>query len=150
MISTPDTTILDADQLRRILPQDYPFLMIDRVVHFEKNKSLTAVKNITGTEWFFRDGKDTDTQTMPPMLLIEAAAQAGLVLCKMSVPFNNAIILLSKFSVEFNAPLTSGQYFLNAIAGKFMSDKGFFDVEITDNRQFNSRASFFYSLRPNV
>lgn len=45
---------LDSNQIARILPQSYPFLMIDRVVDFKKGESLTAIKNITGNEWFFQ------------------------------------------------------------------------------------------------
>jgi hypothetical protein len=44
---------LDSNQIAQILPQSYPFLMIDRVVDFRKGESLTAVKNITGNEWMF-------------------------------------------------------------------------------------------------
>ena len=151
MTAASETTVLNADQLREILPQAYPFIMLDRVIHFEKDKSLTAVKNVTATEWFFRRQKDSDVQTIPPMFLVEAAAQAGLVLLKHgSNAMNGLSVFLSKFSVSFEQPVTSGVYFFKAVIGKSMTDKGYFDVEITNNRQFHSQVNFFYFLKPNV
>lgn len=151
MTAASETTVLNADQLREILPQAWPFIMLDRVIHFEKDKSLTAVKNVTATEWFFRGQKESDVQVIPPMLLVEAAAQAGLVLLKCSSnTLNGLAFFLSKFSVSFETPVTAGVYFFKAVIGKAMTDKGYFDVEITDNRQFHSQVNFFYFLKPNV
>ena len=151
MTAASETTVLNADQLRDILPQAWPFIMLDRVIHFEKGKSLTAVKNVTATEWFFRGQEDSDVQTIPPMLLVEAAAQAGLVLLKCSSnALNGLTFFLSKFSVSFKQPVDTGVYFFKATVGKCMTDKGYFDVEITDNRQFHSQVNFFYFLKTNV
>ena len=69
---------LDSNQIARILPQSYPFLMIDRVTAFQKGESLTAIKNITGNEWVF-DGQSCPTGVFPETLLIEAAAQAAIL-----------------------------------------------------------------------
>lgn len=86
---------LNSNQIAQILPQSYPFLMLDRVVDFKKGESLTAVKNITGNEWVFcspltpfganpepsrRDeGQPCQTGVFPETLLIEAAAQAAIL-----------------------------------------------------------------------
>lgn len=67
---------LNSNQIVQILPQSYPFLMIDRVVDFRKGESLTAIKNITGNEWFF-DDQSCRSEVFPETLLIEAAAQAA-------------------------------------------------------------------------
>ena len=76
---------LDSDQIAKILPQSYPFIMIDRVVDFEKDKSLTAIKNITGNEWMFGSpGTASGVNVFPETLLIEAAAQAALILYHLS------------------------------------------------------------------
>ena len=69
---------LNSNQIAKILPQSYPFLMIDRVVDFKKGESLTAIKNITGNEWFF-DDQSCKTGVFPETLLIEAAAQAAIL-----------------------------------------------------------------------
>ena len=75
--------MLSHQQLRQILPQDYPFLMIDKVVEFKKGESLTAIKNITGNEWLF-EGQSYQTGIFPETIIIEAAAQATLLLYHLS------------------------------------------------------------------
>ncbi|MBI3616986.1 MAG: hypothetical protein HY210_02055 [Candidatus Omnitrophica bacterium] len=67
---------LNSNQIAQILPQAYPFLMIDRVADFREGESLTAIKNITGNEWVF-EGQSCQTGAFPETLLIEAAAQAA-------------------------------------------------------------------------
>ena len=73
--------MLTLDDLKHILPQAYPFLMIDRAEQYIEGKSLTAVKNITADEWFFQNDEAHfhPTKHFPETLLIEAAAQAALV-----------------------------------------------------------------------
>ncbi len=73
--------MLDYNDLKRILPQAYPFLMLDRVVEYTEGQSLIAIKNITANEWFFQEAEDdpNETKHFPETLLIEAAAQAALV-----------------------------------------------------------------------
>ncbi len=71
--------MFDDKVIKDILPQSYPFIMIDRIVEFKKGESLTAIKNITGNEWIY-EGQNVKNNIFPETLLIEAAAQAALVL----------------------------------------------------------------------
>ncbi len=70
--------MFDHRQLNLILPQSYPFLLLDRVESFQPGESLVAIKNITANEWPFTNGLEC-SQHYPETLLIEAAAQAALV-----------------------------------------------------------------------
>ncbi|MBL7129875.1 MAG: 3-hydroxyacyl-ACP dehydratase FabZ [Candidatus Omnitrophica bacterium] len=70
--------ILEIGDLKRILPQRYPFLMIDRVIYSGKDK-VAALKNVTVNENFFQ-GHFQEEKVMPGVLIIEAMAQAGIVL----------------------------------------------------------------------
>ena len=74
---------LDVRTLQRLLPHRYPFLLLDRVIGFEKEKSLTAIKNVSVNEPFFQ-GHFPDFPVMPGVLIIEAMAQAAGVLAKLS------------------------------------------------------------------
>ena len=67
---------LDIRTLQKLLPHRYPFLLIDRVLAFEVNKSLTAIKNVTVNEPFFQ-GHFPDFPVMPGVLFIVAMAQAA-------------------------------------------------------------------------
>ena len=46
-------TQFDINQIQKILPHRYPFLMIDRVIEVDSGKTLTAIKNVSANEPFF-------------------------------------------------------------------------------------------------
>ena len=72
---------LDIDAIKACLPHRYPFLMVDKVLSYEVNKTLTAVKNVTANEPYFQ-GHFPNKPVMPGVLIIEAMAQAtGLLGC---------------------------------------------------------------------
>ena len=45
--------ILDINDIQRILPHRYPFLLIDRVVELERRQRIVAIKNVSINEPFF-------------------------------------------------------------------------------------------------
>jgi len=75
---------LNIDEIMQRLPHRYPFLLIDRIISFEKEKSIKALKNITFNEPQFA-GHFPKHPVMPGVLLIEAMAQAGGMLAFQSV-----------------------------------------------------------------
>ena len=78
-------TTMDINKVLRLLPHRYPFLLIDRVLEFEKDKRLLAIKNITYNEPFF-NGHFPIKPVMPGVLIIEAMAQATGLLATESNP----------------------------------------------------------------
>ena len=66
-------------EIMDFLPHRYPFLLIDRIVEFERAKRVVAIKNVTMNEPFFQ-GHFPGAPIMPGVLVIEAMAQAGAVL----------------------------------------------------------------------
>ncbi len=70
---------MNIDDIKKILPHRYPFLMIDRVLEVERNKMIKAVKNVTVNEPFFQ-GHFPAKPIMPGVLIIEAFAQASALL----------------------------------------------------------------------
>jgi len=66
---------MDINKVLRLLPHRYPFLLIDRVLEFEPNAHLVAIKNVTYNEPFFT-GHFPVRPVMPGVLIIEALAQA--------------------------------------------------------------------------
>ena len=70
-------------EIERLLPHRYPFLLVDRVVEFEKDKRVLAYKNITNNEPFFT-GHFPGHPVMPGVLVVEALAQAGGLLTQLS------------------------------------------------------------------
>ena len=65
----------DIREILKYLPHRYPFLMIDRVLDFKPNESLTAIKNVTINEPIFT-GHFPQSPIFPGVLILEAMAQA--------------------------------------------------------------------------
>lgn len=72
-------TELKINDIMKVLPHRYPFLLIDRVTELVPNEKVVAYKNVTFNENFFQ-GHFPATPVMPGVLIIEAMAQTGIVL----------------------------------------------------------------------
>ena len=70
---------LDFEDIKKLIPQRFPFIMIDRVLEIEPGKHATAVKNISGNDMVFL-GHFPDKAIMPGALILEAMAQTAAVL----------------------------------------------------------------------
>lgn len=70
---------LDIQEVLNHLPHRFPFLLIDRVLDFQPDQSLIAIKNVTINEPFFA-GHFPQQPVMPGVLILEALAQAACVL----------------------------------------------------------------------
>ena len=74
------TTVLSNEQIAKILPHRYPFLLVDKVVEFEPGKRAVGIKCVTANEPQFT-GHFPDRPIMPGVLMIEAMAQLGGIIC---------------------------------------------------------------------
>jgi 3-hydroxyacyl-[acyl-carrier-protein] dehydratase len=70
---------MDIHQILKKLPHRYPFLLVDRVVEYEKDVRIRAIKNVTINEPFFV-GHFPIRPVMPGVLMLEAMAQASALL----------------------------------------------------------------------
>ncbi len=75
---------LDIHEVLKYLPHRYPFLLIDRVLDYTRDESLTALKNVTINEPFFQ-GHFPHRPVMPGVLIVEAMAQACAILSMKSM-----------------------------------------------------------------
>jgi 3-hydroxyacyl-[acyl-carrier-protein] dehydratase len=66
------------EEIKKIIPHRYPFLLVDRVLELEEEQ-ITAIKNVTVNEEFF-NGHFLGQPIMPGVLQVEALAQAGAIL----------------------------------------------------------------------
>lgn len=83
--------VYNINDIQKILPHRYPFLLIDKVLELEEGKRAVAIKNITINEQFFQ-GHFPDKPVMPGVLIIEALAQTGAVAILTLDKYKNKIV----------------------------------------------------------
>ena len=106
---------MDINDILRHLPHRYPFLLIDRVLEFNKGESLTGIKNVTYNEPFFQ-GHFPQRPVMPGVLILEAMAQAtGLLAFRTlenTADRDTLYFLVGMDRVRFKRPVEPGDQLL--------------------------------------
>ena len=101
----------DIQEIMRLLPHRYPFLLIDRVLSCEAGKEIVALKNVTINEPFF-GGHFPNFPVMPGVLIIEAMAQASALLAFKTFDItradNNVFYFVGIDDARFKRPVTPG------------------------------------------
>jgi beta-hydroxyacyl-ACP dehydratase FabZ len=101
-------SILDVNEIRRILPHRYPFLLVDRITELEPER-IVGIKNVTVNEPFF-NGHFPDFPVMPGVLIVEAMAQTAGVLVLKTIPDRESklVFLVSIDAARFRRPVVPG------------------------------------------
>jgi UDP-3-O-[3-hydroxymyristoyl] N-acetylglucosamine deacetylase/3-hydroxyacyl-[acyl-carrier-protein] dehydratase len=98
---------MEVEEIMKVLPHRPPFLLVDRVLKMEGNK-ITAVKNVTINEEFFR-GHFPGHPILPGVLQLEAIAQvAGIVLLKTANITNQIAYFMAAEDVKWRKPVVPG------------------------------------------
>lgn len=99
----------DIQEILEFLPHRYPFLLIDRIVEFERTKRLVAIKNCTINEPFFQ-GHFPGYPIMPGVLVVEAMAQAGGIIMMHELPdrAQKLVVFTGIERAKFRRPVTPG------------------------------------------
>ncbi|MFO7574419.1 MAG: bifunctional UDP-3-O-[3-hydroxymyristoyl] N-acetylglucosamine deacetylase/3-hydroxyacyl-ACP dehydratase [Bacteroidales bacterium] len=144
--------VLNLEDIKRLLPHRYPFLLIDKIIHLDENMTV-GLKNVTFNEFFFQ-GHFPDEPVMPGVLLVEAMAQTGgiLVLKTVDEPekYSTYFLKIDKvkfkqkvipgdtvlFKLEMTEPVRRGivQMYGQAFAGGKLVAEGELTAQIVKNR----------------
>ena len=99
------------EDIAKILPHRYPFLLVDRITELELGKRVVGIKNVSINEPFFQ-GHFPGNPVMPGVLIIEAMAQVGGILARLSVPGalekEGSILFMAIDKVKFRRPVVPG------------------------------------------
>ena len=104
-----ETTVLEIDDIIKVLPHRYPFLLVDRILEIEPRTRIVGLKNVTINEPFFQ-GHFPGHPIMPGVLIIEAMAQVGGMLLMGAVPdqHNKVVYFTSLDHVKWRRPVRPG------------------------------------------
>lgn len=86
--------MIDINEIMRLLPHTYPFLLVDKIIELEPSKRIVGIKNVTFNEPFFT-GHFPGKPIMPGVLILEAMAQTGGVLAFKSFPGMEGSVFLT-------------------------------------------------------
>ncbi len=81
---------LDINEIKKLIPHRYPFLLVDRVTHCVPGQSAKGYKNMTANEQFF-EGHFPFKPIMPGVLMVEALAQLGCIAILMKDEFKDKL-----------------------------------------------------------
>ena len=99
----------DINDIIKILPHRYPFILVDKIEITNPGKSLTAIKNLTMNEPFFQ-GHFPSQPVVPGVLSLEIMAQAGsfLMLRQVKEPLRKNLFFTTVEKAKFKKPMIPG------------------------------------------
>lgn len=110
MSETPAGDTLGIDDILKLLPHRYPFLLVDRIIAIRGDQSCIGIKNITANEPFFQ-GHFPNRPLMPGVLLIEGMAQTAGAICALARGANLpavSVFFLTVDKAKFRRPVVPG------------------------------------------
>jgi UDP-3-O-[3-hydroxymyristoyl] N-acetylglucosamine deacetylase/3-hydroxyacyl-[acyl-carrier-protein] dehydratase len=104
-----ESAVLGIEEIMKVLPHRYPFLLVDRILEIEPQKRVVGIKNVTINEPFFQ-GHFPGHPIMPGVLIVEAMAQVGgmLLLGAIPDPASKVVYFTSLNNVKWRRPVKPG------------------------------------------
>lgn len=103
-------TVVNIEDIMKIIPHRYPFLLVDRVINLIPDKSIIAIKNVSINEEFFQ-GHFPSKPVMPGVLIIESMAQSAAVLVSKTLGIDaqgKIVYFMTIDNTRFRNPVVPG------------------------------------------
>ncbi len=103
-----DNNVLTVEEIKKIIPHRYPFLLVDRVTEINGYESIKGYKNISFNEPVFQ-GHFPEQAVFPGVMIIEALAQLGGVLILRRFPEDQRMAFFASIDkAKFRRPVVPG------------------------------------------
>ncbi len=112
---------MNVNEIMKLLPHRYPFLLVDKIVDLKPGESALGVKNVTINEPFFQ-GHFPGQPIMPGVLVIEAMAQVAGVMAFRSGMEGKSVYFMSIDNAKFRRPIVPGDQVMMDI--KILKQRG--------------------------
>lgn len=101
--------MLDINDIKKIIPHRYPFLLVDRIVECDDAERIVGIKNVTANEPFFV-GHFPEYPVMPGVLIVEAMAQVACILALriLKKEGHASVFFTGIDAVKFRKPVVPG------------------------------------------
>jgi 3-hydroxyacyl-[acyl-carrier-protein] dehydratase len=115
---------LDVNEIMKIIPHRYPFLLVDRIEEIVPGERVVGLKNVTINEPFFA-GHFPGAPVMPGVLILEAMAQVGAVMVLKDLPGrkNKLVFFVAIESAKFRRPVLPGDQLRIEVTAQSMRAK---------------------------
>lgn len=143
---------LNFEQIKKLLPQRYPYLMVDKVLELEPGKTIVVVKNVTGNEAYF-SGHFPEIAIMPGTAIIEAMAQAAIIIVasngiKKRSSKKKSLYYLGSVKVRFCNPVYPGdQMVVEAKIDKLLEKGGYVSAKVFVDKELVAEGNIVYSKK---
>jgi 3-hydroxyacyl-[acyl-carrier-protein] dehydratase len=140
---------LDFEQIKKLIPQRFPFIMIDRVLNVDPGKEAVAVKNVSGNDIFFL-GHFPERAIMPGVAIIEAMAQTAIVLFASgeNSESHNNLYFLGSVKARFYHPVVPGDCLkIRAVNVKSLPAGAYVTAEASVDDRKVSEAELVFSVK---
>lgn len=143
---------LNFEQIKKLLPQRYPYLMVDKVIELEPGKTIVAVKNVTGNEAYF-SGHFPEIAIMPGTAIIEAMAQSVIIIVasnggKKQSGKKKALYYLGSVKIRFYKPVYPGdQILVKANIDKLLEKGGYATAKVLVGEELVAEGHIVYSKK---
>lgn len=140
--------MINVEEIKSLIPQRFPFLMLDRVVELKEGESIKAYKNVSINEEYFK-GHFPDAPTFPGALTAEAMAQAACILLKKSIPDLSAThFYVTGVKMRFFKPIVPGdQLYVVIKTVKMARIGGVFETQALVNDEIVAKGEMTFACK---
>ncbi len=138
---------LEIEEIEKIIPHRYPFLLVDKILEIQKDKKAIGIKNVSINEWFFQ-GHFPGKPVMPGVLIVEAMAQvAGVLMLSKKENRGKLAYFMSIDKVKFRRTVRPGdQLIIEVEVVKLKSKVGLINGKTYVDGKIAAEASLMFTV----